>query len=296
MVEPGTLEIGTPRTKRGFWWMAGRRLLGQPGALFGSIVILLVVTAALFAPWIASYPAERMNVGPRLAPPSSAHWFGTDILGRDLFSRVVWGARLTLWVGTVAVGIGLSLGMLIGLLAGLSRGWLQGLLMRGVDVLYSFPDILIALAFLAVLGPSLTNAMIAVGASVIPYYARVTYGVVLVERNKAYIDAADVVGAGSLRIIVFHLVPNILPPIIVVASLGFSAAVLAAAGLSFLGLGAQPPSPEWGAVLADGRNYITRAPWVMIFPGLAIALTVLAFNLVGDGLRELVDPRQRERL
>ena len=166
--------------------------------------------------------------------------------------------------------------------------------MRTIDLLYTFPDVLIALGLVAFLGPSLTNAMIAVGISAIPYYARVTYGVVLAERQKPYVDAAQIVGAGHLRVIVRHLLPNVLPPMIVVASLGFSAAVLSAAALSFLGLGAQPPTSEWGLMLSAGRNYITRAPWMLIEPGLAIFVTV-AFNVFGDGVRDLLDPRQRQR-
>ena len=206
----------------------------------------------------------------------------------------MYGAQLTLYVGLVAVGIGLVSGVTVGVIAGYAGGWVQAVLMRGVDFLYTFPDILIAMGLVAFLGPSLTNAMIAVGISVIPYYARVTYSVVLVERNKPYFEAAQVIGAGHLRLIVRHLLPNIVPPLIVVATLGFSAAVLSAAALSFLGLGAQPPAAEWGKMLADGRNYIVRSPWILVFPGLAIVITVLGFNILGDGIRDLLDPRQRK--
>jgi peptide/nickel transport system permease protein len=171
-----------------------------------------------------------------------------------------------------------------------------GLLMRAIDLLYTFPDVLIALGLVAFLGPNLTNAMVAVGISAIPYYARVTYGIVLSERQKPYVDAARVVGASHVRVIARHLLPNILAPMIVVASLGFSAAVLSAAALSFLGLGAQPPTPEWGLMLSTERNYITRAPWLVIDPGIAIFVTVMAFNIFGDGVRDLLDPRQRPRL
>lgn len=262
--------------------------------LAGALAVMVaLVVAALAAPLLAPFDPFEMRVGPRLSPPGGDHLFGTDELGRDLFSRVLYGARLTLWVGSVAVGIGLGVGVAIGLIAGYAGGILRSLLMRSVDVLYAFPDTLIALALLAFLGPSLTNAMIAIGISVVPYYARVTYGVVLVERSKLYVDACAMIGAGPLRILVRHILPNCLPPLVVVASLGFSSAVLSAAGLSFLGLGAQPPTPEWGAILANGRNYITRAPWILIFPGLAIMLTVLAFNVAGDGLRRYLDPRQK---
>jgi peptide/nickel transport system permease protein len=195
----------------------------------------------------------------------------------------------------VAVGIGLACGIAVGATAAYAGGWFGGVLMRAIDLLYTFPDVLIALGLVAFLGPNLTNAMVAVGISAIPYYARVTYGVVLAERQKPYVEAAQVVGAGHARVVLRHLMPNVLPPMIVVASLGFSAAVLSAAALSFLGLGAQPPTPEWGLMLSTGRNYITRAPWLVVGPGVAIFLTVMAFNLFGDGLRDLLDPRQRQR-
>src|SRR5258708_4803572 len=184
--------------------------------------------------------------------------------------------------------------MTVGAVAAYAGGWVSGLLMRTIDLLYTFPDVLIALGLVAFLGPSLTNAMVAVGISVIPYYARVTYAIVLAERQKTYVDAAQVIGAGHARVIVRHLLPNVLPPMIVVVSLGFSAAVLSAAALSFLGLGAQPPAAEWGLMLATGRNYIQRAPWVVIAPGMAIFIAVMAFNILGDGIRDALDPRQRE--
>jgi peptide/nickel transport system permease protein len=262
----------------------------------GISMIFIIIMMALLAPLIAPYSPTLMDSDARLSPPGLEHLFGTDELGRDLFSRILYGARLTFYVGSVAVGIGLVAGMLIGLMAGYSGRMIRNILMRTVDVLYSFPDTLIALALVAFLGPSLTNAMMAIGVSVIPYYARVTYGVVLVEINKPYLDSAVVVGAGMFRQMFKHLLPNIIPPLIVVSTLGFSSAVLSAAGLSFLGLGAQPPAPEWGLILAQGRNYILRAPWILIFPGVAIAFTVLSFNLFGDGIRDLLDPRQQRKL
>ena len=271
-----------------------RRALRNRSIQLGGTIILLLVLVAIFAPLLAPYDPTKLALGKRLAPPSWAFPFGTDEFGRDILSRVIFGTQLTLYVGVVAVGIGLLSGVTIGMISGYTGGWIQAVLMRSVDFLYTFPDILIALGLVAFLGPSLTNAMIAVGISVIPYYARVTYSVVLVERNKPYFEASQVIGAGHLRLILRHLLPNILPPLIVVATLGFSAAVLSAAALSFLGLGAQPPDAEWGKMLADGRNYITRSPWILIFPGLAIIVTVLGFNILGDGIRDLLDPRQRK--
>jgi peptide/nickel transport system permease protein len=272
-----------------------RRALGTRSVLIGGAVILAIVLLALAAPLLAPFSPEQLATGRRLSYPSAAHWLGTDEFGRDIYSRLLYGARLTLYIGLVAVGIGLVSGIAVGAVSAYAGGWLGGLLMRAIDLLYTFPDILIALGLVAFLGPNLTNAMIAVGISAIPYYARVTYGVVLSERQKTYVDAAQVVGAGHARVVVRHLLPNVVPSLIVVASLGFSAAVLSAAALSFLGLGAQPPAAEWGLMLSTGRNYITRAPWLVIAPGVAIFVTVMAFNMLGDGIRDLLDPRQRQR-
>ncbi len=269
-----------------------RVLLRSPSAKLGASICLLLILTAIFAPWIAPFDPTSMGAGQALTPPNGDYWFGTDELGRDLFSRIVYGSRLTLKVGVIAVGISMTAGVLIGLVAGYAGGWLEAILMRLVDVLFSFTETLIALAAVAVLGPSLTNAMIAVGISSIPFYARITYGAVLVEKNKEYFKAAQSVGAKHGRLIFRHILPNILSPIIVVATVGVSVAVLSASALSFLGLGAQPPSPEWGAILAAGRDYFKRAPWITTFPGVAIALTVLGFNLLGDALREALDPQQ----
>jgi peptide/nickel transport system permease protein len=274
-----------------FWWALAR----SPSGAIGLVIVLVLVIAALGAPWIAPFDPLRMAAGPRLQPPTLTHWFGTDDFGRDVFSRIVHGARLTLMIGTIAVGISLTSGLLLGLVAGYAAGWTERVLMRLVDVLFSFTEIVIALACLAILGVGLTNAMIAIGIASIPFYARITHSVVLVERSKPYFEAAVAGGAGHLRLIFRHLLPNVVPTLIVVGTLGISTAVLAAAGLSFLGLGAQPPQPEWGFMLSASRDLISRAPWMMLFPGIAIAVTVLGFNLLGDGIREVLDPRQRQR-
>jgi peptide/nickel transport system permease protein len=285
-----TAEIEPARPRP--WW---RTLAASPTGQLGLAVVLLLVLCALFAPAIAPYDPLQMGAVPRLQPPSAQYWFGTDDFGRDLFSRVVYGTRLTLQIGVIAVGISLTSGLLLGLVGGYAGGWLERILMRLVDVLFSFTEIVIALACLAILGTGLTNAMIAVGIASIPFYARIAHSVVLVEKNKPYFEGAIAAGAGHLRLLCVHLLPNIVPTMVVVGTLGISTAVLAAAGLSFLGLGAQPPVPEWGFMLAASRDLISRAPWTMIFPGCAIALTVLGFNLLGDGIREVLDPRQRQR-
>ena len=279
-----------PASGNRFW----RVLLRSPAGVIGLLIVLTLLIAALFADWIAPFDPLRMGAGKRLLPPNSTHWFGTDEFGRDLFSRVLFGAQLTLKIGVIAVTISLAAGLLLGLVAGYAGGWTERILMRLVDVLFSFTEILIALAFVAILGPNLTNAMIAVGVSAIPFYARITHSVVLVEKNKPYFEAGQAVAAGHLRMIFRHLLPNVIPPMVVVATLGVSTAILAAAGLSFLGLGAQPPLPEWRFMLSSGRDLFARAPWIMIFPGLAIAFTVLGFNLLGDGIREALDPRQHK--
>jgi len=272
-----------------------RALMASPTGVMGIIIVAVLVAVALTASFIAPFDPLRMAAGPRLQPPSWDHWMGTDDFGRDVLSRIIFGSQLTLQIGAIAVGISLSSGLFLGLVAGYSSGWTERVLMRLVDVLFSFTEIVIALACLAIFGVGLTNAMIAIGIASIPFYARVTHSVVLVEKNKPYFEAAIASGAGHVRLIALHLLPNVVPTLIVVGTLGVSTAVLAAAGLSFLGLGAQPPQPEWGFMLSSSRDLINRAPWMMIFPGLAIAITVLGFNLLGDGIREALDPRQRQR-
>lgn len=235
-----------------------RRLLSRPSAWFGLTVIAVLLIAAAGADVLAPYSPTRMGAGRALEPPSWGHWFGTDEFGRDLLSRIVHGARLTVWIGAVAVGISLSLGLVIGLTAAYARGWTEAVLMRLTDVLLSFTDTLIALACVAVLGPSLTNAMIAVGIAGISVYARNAYAAALLERSKPWFEGVESIGAGHLRLVALHLLPNIMPTMIVVATLGVSNAILAAAALSFLGLGAQPPSPEWGSMLSAGRDFSRR--------------------------------------
>lgn len=260
------------------------------GAMTGGAIVLALVSCAVLAPVIAPHDPQQMGAGPLLHPPSWAYPCGTDEFGRDILSRLIYGSRLTLEVGFFVVGMASAIGIGIGLVAAYVGGWTERILMRFVDVVFSFTETLIALAAVAVLGPSLHNAMIAVGIASMPFYARSCYSSALVELGKPYIEAVRAAGAGHLRMIFCHLLPNVLPTMIVIATLGVSSAVLAAAGLSFLGLGAQPPSPEWGVALAAGRAFFGRAPWLMIEPGAAIAISVLGFNLLGDGIRDLLDP------
>ncbi|MEL6267770.1 MAG: ABC transporter permease [Pseudomonadota bacterium] len=271
------------------------RLVSTPAGAIGLLIVAVLIGGALLADVLAPYDPTKMGVGRRFQPPGGGHLLGTDEFGRDMFSRILYGARLTLLIGAVAVLISMTTGMLIGLTAAYARGWSEAVLMRGTDVLFSFTETLIALSCVAVLGPSLQNAVIAVGIAGIPFYARTCYSAALVERSKPYFEASVAAGAGHGRLIFLHLLPNVLPTMIVVATLGVSTAILAAAGLSFLGLGAQPPLPEWGYMLSGARDYFNRAPWLMTIPGLAIALTVLGFNLLGDAIRTALDPAERQR-
>lgn len=276
-------------------WRFLRRLLATPNGVVGSVVVLTLVGSAAFSGWLAPYAPTKMAAGPRFLSPTLAFPLGTDEFGRDMLSRILFGSRLTLLVGAIAVGISLTAGMLIGLVAAYRRGWVEKVLMRGTDVLFSFTETLIALACVAVLGPSLQNAMIAVGIAGIPFYARTCYSAALVETAKPYFEATIAAGAGHFRLIFLHLLPNVLPTMIVVATLGVSTAILAAAALSFLGLGAQPPLPEWGLMLSGASDYINRAPWLMLVPGAAIAVTVLGFNLLGDAIRSALEPASARR-
>lgn len=285
-------ETVLPEGARPSWIV---RVLRSPAGTTGAAIISVVVLLALFADRLAPYSPLRMGAGRPLLPPSLAYPFGTDEFGRDELSRVLFGTRLTLTVGAVAVGISLGIGVAIALLAGLARGWRETAIMRFVDVLFSFTDTLIALACVAVLGASLRNAIIAVGIAAIPFYARTAHAAIIVERSRPYYEAAQAAGAGMFRLAFRHVLPNIAPTMIVVATLGISTAILAAAALSFLGLGAEPPAPEWGLMLSGARAYMDRAPWLMVFPGLAIAVTVLGFNLFGDALRDALDPRRTRR-
>jgi peptide/nickel transport system permease protein len=272
-----------------------RDLFRRRQAQIGGAIILLLVLAAIFASVLAPYDPYEIRVGKPLSGPSRQHLFGVDDLGRDLLSRIIYGSRITLRIGVIIVVIEVLIGVTVGLVAGYYGGWVDGLLMRTTDVVLAFPGFILALAVVAILGPGLNNAMIAVGIAAWPYFARVVRGSVLSVKGMEYITAARVVGASGSRIMWRAMLPNVLAPIIVLASLEFPAAVLYASALSFLGLGAQPPSPEWGALLTDARSFIRSAPHLINIPGAAIFVVVLGFNLLGNTLRDVLDPRLRGR-
>jgi peptide/nickel transport system permease protein len=257
------------------------------------VVVALLCLAAVLAPVIAPTDPYGMDMGIRLRPPSAAHVLGTDDFGRDLLSRLIWGARLSLAVGVSSVFIAVVTGVALGLVSGYAGGWLDLLLMRLVDVFLAFPPILLALTFVAALGASEQNVAIALGLTFWTTYARLVRASALALRDVEYVQSARVLGAGTTRILIRHILPNLIGPVIVVATLGLGVAITSEAALSFLGLGAQPPTPSWGATLTFGLQYLRQAPWLATFPGLAIMLTVLGFNLLGDGLRDALDPRMR---
>lgn len=270
-----------------------RRLARNRMTVVGAVGVMAIALITIFAPLVAPYPPNQQDFAEYLAPPSSDHLFGADEQGRDLLSRVIYGGRISLRIGLIAVLIASFGGFVFGLLAGYYGGWVDIVTMRAMDVMLAFPEILLALGVVAILGPALTTIMAAVGISAIPYYARVVRGSVLSAKEAEYIMAARVVGCSSPRIIIRHVLPNSLAPVIVLATTGAAAAIITGATLSFLGLGVQPPTPEWGSMLSGGRTYLQHAPWMTTFPGLAIMISVIAINLFGDGLRDALDPRLR---
>lgn len=268
-----------------------KRLARSPGAMLGLVVVLVFLFISFTADYIAPHDYDLANFSVRRAAPSAEYWLGTDELGRDLFSRLLHGARYSLVVGLISVSIGLAVGIPLGLLAGYYGGVTDMIIMRLMDVMLAFPSILLAILLVAVLGPSLENSMIAIGVVSIPIYARLVRGSTLAVKEELFIEASKAMGMGNLRIILIHIFPNTLAPIVVQSTLQIAVAIQAAAALGFLGLGAPPDVPEWGNMLQKGRTYIISAPHIVIFPGLAIMLVVLGFNLLGDGLRDALDPR-----
>lgn len=270
-----------------------RRLMRRRGAMLGLAIVVIFVLLALFAPWIAPYDPVATSWSAVRKPPSLQYLFGTDEIGRDVLSRVVWGARASLLAGLVSVCISMALGVPIGLLAAYVGGWTDSLISRFTDAMLAVPFLILAIALAAFLGPSLSNAMIAIGVSATPIFIRLTRAQVLAMKVEDFVEAARAVGNPHWRIALRHILPNVLPPLIVQASLAIAAAIIAEASLSFLGLGQQPPAPSWGSMLNTAKNYVDNAPWMAIWPGLSIFLLVLSFNLLGDGLRDALDPKHK---
>jgi peptide/nickel transport system permease protein len=270
-----------------------RRLKRRKGAVIGLVVIALFVVLAVFAPLISPFdPAAQSWTAVRKAP-SALHWLGTDDVGRDVLARVIYGAQASLLAGVISVGIAVSIGVPLGLIAGYVGGLTDALLSRITDAMLAVPFLILAIALAAFLGPSLGNAMIAIGVTTTPIFVRLTRGQVMAVKVEDYVEAARAIGNPGWRIALFHILPNILPALLVQATLSIAAAIIAEAALSFLGLGQQPPAPSWGSMLNSAQRFLTNAPWMAVWPGLAIFLTVLSFNLVGDGLRDALDPKER---
>lgn len=278
----------TPASSNNFF----KKLIKNKGAVIGSLILLFFIITSVFAPLFSSYPVNEMNFADKLMGPSASHWLGTDEFGRDIWTRILYGGRVSLLMGLVAVIISGTLGVILGVIAGYYRR-LDIYIMQFIDILMVFPSLLMAIAIVAVLGVSLVNAMIAVAISAVPSFVRVVRGAVLSIREMEYVEAARALGVSNGKIIFKHILPNVLSPIIVLATLEFGSAILAAAALSFLGLGAQPPNPEWGALVYVGKSFLSQAWWMTLFPGLAIMLVVLGFNLLGDGLRDALDPKSK---
>jgi len=285
-----TDTIGRTRKPLAEFW---RRFLKQKVALVALAFLVLLIAAAVLAPWVAAYDPSAPDYMNVLQGPSATHWAGTDTYGRDIFSRIIWGARISLTVGFLSVTLGALGGVGLGIVAGYYGRWIDSAVMRLCDLLLAFPGILLAIAVIAILGPGITNVIYAVAIFSIPVFARLARGTTLQLKRAVYVDAARAVGVGDGTIMLRHILPGTLPNVIVYFSMRIGTSILTAAALSFIGLGAQPPSPEWGAMLADGRTYMGVADHLTLFPGLAIFLTVLGFNLLGDGLRDALDPKLR---
>lgn len=275
------------------WLEAWRGFKKNKLALIGTCIVLFFIILAVCAPWIAPQGINEQNLAKRLMPPSSEHWLGTDDFGRDILSRIIFGARISLSVGFFAVLGSVIVGCFLGILAGYYGRWVDTIISRLFDIMLAFPSILLAIAVVAVLGPSLRNALIAIAIINVPNFGRLIRSKVLSVKQEEYVMAAKAIGMSDKRILFHHVLPNSMAPIIVQGTLAIATAIIEAAALGFLGLGAQPPAPEWGKMLADSKAYLIQAPWTMIFPGLAIMLTVLGFNLMGDGLRDALDPRMK---
>jgi peptide/nickel transport system permease protein len=281
----------------GFWRTTLRRLLKHPIGRIGAAIVIILVLMAILGPYISPYDPNAIDFSNRFAPPGWPHIFGTDDFGRDTFSRILHGARISLMVGVIAVTIAGTLGITFGLISGYtSRRWVDEVIMRSMDILFAFPAILLAIAILAALGKGIANAMIAIGLVYTPIFARIARSAVLSVRNEEYVTAARALGTRDIVILPRHILPNSLAPLIVETSLSLAFAILAEAALSFFGLGTQPPDPSWGRMLSEGRAYFQQSFWMAVFPGLAIMLSVMGFNFLGDGLRDALDPKMKQML
>ncbi len=298
-VEAAVQPAQPVREKReGIWRDVIAGIVSNKASLVSGIFILVLAVIAIVtavAPGILPYDPYQQDLGRSLLPPSAEHWFGTDLQGRDIFCRVMVGTQISLSVGLIAVAFSLTIGVILGSIAGYKGGWIDTVIMRVMDMMLAIPSILLAIAIMAALGPGIEKAVVAIGLVSIPEYARIVRSEILAIKENDYVAAARVIGDSNFKIVFRHVLPNALPSIIVRATLGISSAILDCAALGFLGLGVQPPAAEWGDMLGRGRNELFRAPWLMIFPGLAITLAVLAFNLLGDGIRDGLDPKSRKR-
>lgn len=287
------LPLKEKPVKNSRWLSFMKRLARNKAAIAGALVVLIFFILAIFAPLLAPYDPTHIEMSKKLQPPSSEHWLGTDDKGRDILSRLLFGARISLTVGMLSTLLGAIVGVVMGIVAGYYGKWIDSLIMRICDVLLAFPGILLALAIVSILGPSTTNVIIAVAFFAIPTFARIVRGSTLSVKKLEYVDAIRAMGSSDMRIIFKHILPNITSPIIVQATLYIASAIITASALSFLGLGTQPPTPEWGTMLAQGRAFIAQAPHLTLFPGLVILLVVVGFNLFGDGLRDALDPKSK---
>lgn len=275
------------------WKIAWRTYKKSKTALFGTCIVMFFILLAIFAPFIAPYGINDQDLSLRLLPPSKDYWFGTDDFGRDIFSRIIYGARISLVVGFSSVVASAIVGSILGIIAGYYGRWIDTIISRLFDIMLAFPSILLAIAIVAILGPSLQNALIAIAIINVPNFGRLIRSKVLSVKEEEYILAARAIGMSDFRILLRHILPNSYSPIVVQGTLAVATAIIEAAALGFLGLGAQPPNPEWGKMLSDAKNYLMNAPWTMFFPGISIMLTVLGFNLMGDGLRDALDPKMK---
>jgi len=288
------VRVKPEKKTRGKWAEVWRRLKKNKVAVAGLFLLVFLAIVAVFAPLVAPEGIDDQNYGRILEPPSGENLLGTDNLGRDVFSRIIYGSRISLTIGFITTSIGVVIGGILGSIAGYYGGRIDNLIMRFIDIILAIPGLLLAIALVSALGPSLTNLMIAVGIASVPQFARLVRASVLSTKENEFIEAAQCLGASDLHIIVKHIWPNSFAPVLVQATLRMGAAIVVASGLSFLGLGSEPPTPEWGALLSDGRRFLRDAWWMATFPGVAIMITVLAFNLVGDGLRDALDPRLKD--